>query len=888
MADLPDTIKQRIALDGGKAITDELKKLGDVGEKAFAKIRSAAVKADFSAFIGNVKELGGELARVGRNVTLAFAAVGAGVAGASVAVFKVAQSSAEAADAAGKAAQKAGLQVEEYQRLAFAAEQADVSQEGFVTGLGKLSKTIVGAVNGSKPAVGLFKQLGIQIKDAGGKIRPTSDIFADIADVISKMPDGAEKSALALALFGKAGLDIVPLLNEGRDSIKRLGDQAALLGPNFTPAQTIIGDAMGDALGEVKLATRGIVAQLGLLFAPSITAGAEVIRDRLIAVREPLIELGAALRDEVLSYFKDFINLLSGNDADVTRPWLIAWRENVIGFGSDVSTVFNGVVLPLFEAVRAAAEGVATAINGMFGTEITGQQVLIAAFFAKLLGVFRLVGPLVRTVASGFKLLGSAFAFVFSGAAISTLSSFWGILVRGATLFAGFIAGLIGWPALIVAGVIAAGVAVYAFWDDIKGAAQSAWDFLVSLWNSDTLQGVFSAIGTAASAAWEAVKTGAQAAWDFLVSGFANISEKIISLFKLIGEALAPAWEVLKSAADAVWQFVLAGATKLKDLVTPIFEAVATAFSTAWAKIGAAAKLVWDTVAGGATFVFDSIVNVFSAALTKVGELVSGLVTSVTDMFTGAGTGIREAADAIVKAVQDASDIAQDVKGAEAIAAALVQPFKDAQESIAAIVNGFGPIAANGFARVLAEVRSATSAIRAEIQSILSALQAAAQAAASLRASANSGGGGGDGIQANAAGGHIRGKGTGTSDSILSWLSNGEFVIRAAAVQKFGAGFFAMLNRGVMPDLSKLRGFSVGGFVDDFNHSLSGLGIPKFANGGLALAGAGSSGGTPMQIILDGHSFDMVAADDVAGKLARHARERGMASAGKKPSWWSR
>ena len=61
-------------------------------------------------------------------------------------------------------------------------------------------------------------------------------------------------------------------------------------------------------------------------------------------------------------------------------------------------------------------------------------------------------------------------------------------------------------------------------------------------------------------------------------------------------------------------------------------------------------------------------------------------------------------------------------------------------------------------------------------------------------------------IQKNAAGGLIRGPGTGTSDSVLSWLSNGEFVVRSAAVQHYG------------PELL---------------HALNQLSLPRFAHGGL-------------------------------------------------------
>ncbi|NUP37003.1 MAG: hypothetical protein HOY76_08290 [Streptomyces sp.] len=49
-------------------------------------------------------------------------------------------------------------------------------------------------------------------------------------------------------------------------------------------------------------------------------------------------------------------------------------------------------------------------------------------------------------------------------------------------------------------------------------------------------------------------------------------------------------------------------------------------------------------------------------------------------------------------------------------------------------------------------------------------------------------------------GGQVRGPGTGTSDSILARLSNGEFVVRAAVVRRVGAGWLKALNDGTLPD----------------------------------------------------------------------------------------
>jgi hypothetical protein len=56
-------------------------------------------------------------------------------------------------------------------------------------------------------------------------------------------------------------------------------------------------------------------------------------------------------------------------------------------------------------------------------------------------------------------------------------------------------------------------------------------------------------------------------------------------------------------------------------------------------------------------------------------------------------------------------------------------------------------------------------------------------------------------------GGFVSGPGTGTSDDIPAMLSNGEYVIKAAAVNKLGKGKLDLLNQGILPK------FATGGIV---------------------------------------------------------------------------
>lgn len=134
---------------------------------------------------------------------------------------------------------------------------------------------------------------------------------------------------------------------------------------------------------------------------------------------------------------------------------------------------------------------------------------------------------------------------------------------------------------------------------------------------------------------------------------------------------------------------------------------------------------------------------------------------------------------------------------------------------------------------------------------------------------ANAGGGGnateGGNAQSNAAGGLIQGPGSGTSDSILSRLSNGEFVVKAAAVQAYGAGLFHALNNMMLP------GFAQGGLV-----------ASPVRLGGGAVTPATST----LNLSIDGRSFNGLRGPKTTiDDLSSFAIARQASAAGSSPSW---
>ena len=217
--------------------------------------------AVFGKVAGEAGKLGGAVQSLGGS----FAALGSvAVAGVSAISFasKI-QDAINLADSFNKLSQKTGVAVEDLSKLNYAAGLADVSTEALSVGLKKLNVNISAAGNGSKEQAALFKALGVSVKDAAGNMRSADKVFADLADVFAGSADGANKTAIAVALLGKNGADLIPLLNGGKGALKDLGDEAKKLGIVLGADFAKNAEEFNDNLHKLQLSGQGLFVTLG-------------------------------------------------------------------------------------------------------------------------------------------------------------------------------------------------------------------------------------------------------------------------------------------------------------------------------------------------------------------------------------------------------------------------------------------------------------------------------------------------------------------------------------------------------------------------------------------------------------------------------------------------
>lgn len=266
-------------IDGGK-VKAELSEIGEKGERSLKKIEAAATPASgglkllssaandakfqLQAATDRLGMLGSVLGKLGPAGLLA----GASIAALGVGITALVMPVARVGDEFFKLSQKTGVSVEALTALDYAAKLSDVSTEGMTKALQKLSVAMFDTqINGVEGSAAL-RALGVSATDVNGQIRPTEQVLLDLADKFSAMPDGADKAALAVKLFGKEGLSIIPFLNQGRAGITALMEEAQRLGLVMSEDVARASEVFNDNLTRLSAIFEGVQRQIGAAVIP--------------------------------------------------------------------------------------------------------------------------------------------------------------------------------------------------------------------------------------------------------------------------------------------------------------------------------------------------------------------------------------------------------------------------------------------------------------------------------------------------------------------------------------------------------------------------------------------------------------------------------------------
>jgi hypothetical protein len=267
--------------------------------------------------------------------------VGAGLAG-------IATHAINAADKMNDLSQKTGVSVESLSKFQQAANASGTSIEGVGGAMIKLNK---GLAAGTGPAADALKALGLSATDASGKLKTTDAVMLEVADKFKAMPDGAGKTALALQLFGKAGADMIPLLNGGS---KAITDLKATMSTDTAQSA----DRFNDKLEILKTKAGEFGLAIGSLLLPYL----EKFVDLLITATKTLSDLPGpvqAIAIGIVALAAAFVLLAPAISAVISVAGVLAGLKIFATIAG-----WAGAIGPAIVAIKAAFVGLIAFFTG--------------------------------------------------------------------------------------------------------------------------------------------------------------------------------------------------------------------------------------------------------------------------------------------------------------------------------------------------------------------------------------------------------------------------------------------------------------------------------------------------------------------------------------------
>jgi hypothetical protein len=305
-----------------------------------------------------------KLAEFGKGVIAAFAVEK---------ILEFSKSVVEQADVLAKQSRALGISTADLQGWEHAAQLSGSSAEEFSDAFVKFNKNLAGAAGGTGPAADALLVFGVTAADLKTKL--PLELLDQVADGFGAVTDTTKRTAAVMALFGKTGNRLAPLLLEGSKGIAKLRAEVGELGASFDDAFLDNAQEVNDNVDRLKLGMHGLAIQILGPILPGLvrlTTGAISATKGFVAlIKQTNIVRGGigALAVKTIPLLMPLLSSLGAVALEVVAPFLIL--EDALGFLVGDDSVLGDTLDRLGgagtgDAVRKWCEEAGTAIKSTF------------------------------------------------------------------------------------------------------------------------------------------------------------------------------------------------------------------------------------------------------------------------------------------------------------------------------------------------------------------------------------------------------------------------------------------------------------------------------------------------------------------------------------------
>lgn len=257
-------------------------------------------------------------------------------------------------DKLAKTAKQLGIPPETLQSWQVAGQFAGASAEDVTNAFTKIQKAAADAGDGLKAAADGFRAAGVDFKAADGSLKDGPQLMRELADGLRGVTDTSKRTQIAMALMGRSGSKLIPLLTQDAEALDASLRELAELGGGFSADMAKSSEDAADAMLRWELATKSMKTQVVAGILPTITTWLN-----------RLSKFGGKLA-----------SLVKDTEAGKTA-FLI--------FGGTVAAVMAAVLLPLLPIIAAFA--IFFLIVEDLVTMFSGGKSVVGAFLDKTFGV---------------------------------------------------------------------------------------------------------------------------------------------------------------------------------------------------------------------------------------------------------------------------------------------------------------------------------------------------------------------------------------------------------------------------------------------------------------------------------------------------------------------
>lgn len=302
-------------------------------------------------------------------ITAAAATITAAVTAATAAAVTLGKEFIETAtdvaaygDEVDKTSQKLGISAQAYQEWDYVMQLAGTDMSSMTVGFKTLTNHIADATSGSESAIAMFESLGLTMEDL--QSMSTEEIFSATITSLQNMEEGADRSALAVDLFGKSGQNMAALLNMSNEETEEaialaneygmvMSDDAVQASADYTDALTTLEKTFtglkNNLMSQFLPSLTTVMDGLSAIFAgdetgiTAIKSGIEELVGNISAISPQLFELASAIVTSLLAGF---------------GPMLPSVVESIFSFINEALITLTGLLPQLMPVITTGLQSV--------------------------------------------------------------------------------------------------------------------------------------------------------------------------------------------------------------------------------------------------------------------------------------------------------------------------------------------------------------------------------------------------------------------------------------------------------------------------------------------------------------------------------------------------